>query len=115
MWNTEPAPAPFTVFGLPNQATHTTDYEIRIPWMLGLIDTRSLSAEVPGINQLVAHAQERIRSGLVAYDALTKVRADRSDLGARALLSAHGDDLGYALLLKKLRPNIAAATDAEIA
>src|SRR5271156_3235555 len=115
MWNTEPAPAPFTIFGLPNQATHTTDYEIRIPWMLGLIDTRSLSAEVPGINELVAHAQERIRSGLVAYDALTKVRADRSDPGARALLEAHGDDLGYALLLKKLRPDIGAATDAEIA
>ena len=58
----EPAPAPFTLFGLPNQATHTTDYEVSIPWMLGLIDTRSLSEEVPGINQLVAHARERIRS-----------------------------------------------------
>ena len=115
MWDTAPAPAPFTLFGLPDQATHTTDYEVKIPWMLGLIDTRSLSAEVPGINQLVAHAQERIRSGLVAYEALTKVRADRSDLDARALLTAHADDLGYALLLKKLRPDIAAASDAEIA
>src|SRR5580692_8842315 len=115
MWNTEPAPAPFTVFGLPNQATHTTDYEIRIPWMLGLIDTRSLSAEVPGINELVAHAQERIRSGLIAYDALAKVRANRGDADARAVLEAHGDDLGYALLLKKLRPDIGNASDVQIA
>jgi cytochrome d ubiquinol oxidase subunit I len=115
MWNTEPAPAPFTVFGLPNQATHTTDYEIRIPWMLGLIDTRSLSAEVPGINELVAHAQERIRSGLIAYEALAKVRANRGDADARAVLETHGDDLGYALLLKKLRPDIGNASDVQIA
>ena len=115
MWNTVPAPAPFTLFGLPNQATHVTEDEVRIPWMLGLIDTRSLTEEVPGINQLVAHAQERIRSGLVAYDALTKVRADRTDASARAVLAAHGADLGYALLLKKLRSDISAATDAEIA
>src|SRR5450432_1157459 len=115
MWNTEPAPASFTIFGLPNQATHTTDYEIRIPWMLGLIATRSLSGEVPGINELVARAQERIRSGLVAYDALAKVRADRGDADARAVLEAHGDDLGYALLLKKIRPDIGNASDAQIA
>jgi cytochrome bd ubiquinol oxidase subunit I len=115
MWNTEPAPASFTIFGLPNQATHTTDYEIRIPWMLGLIATRSLSGEVPGINELVAHAQERIRSGLVAYDALAKVRADRGDSAARSSLEAHGDDLGYALLLKKIRPDIGNASDAQIA
>jgi cytochrome d ubiquinol oxidase subunit I len=80
-----------------------------------LIATRSLSGEVPGIHELVAHAQERIRSGLIAYDALAKVRADRADAGARALLEAHGDDLGYALLLKKIRPDIANASDAQIA
>ncbi len=26
MWNTEPAPASFTVFGLPDLATHTTHF-----------------------------------------------------------------------------------------
>src|SRR6201999_2064873 len=42
MWETEPAPASFTIFGIPNMETHRTDYEIRVPWMLGLIATRSL-------------------------------------------------------------------------
>src|SRR5271168_4684020 len=41
MWQTEPAPASFTVFGLPDLATHTTKYDVRIPWVLGLIATRS--------------------------------------------------------------------------
>ena len=35
MWDTEPAPASFTLFGLPNQQTHQTDYEVKVPWMLG--------------------------------------------------------------------------------
>ena len=29
MWNTEPAPASFTVFGLPDLATHTTRYDVQ--------------------------------------------------------------------------------------
>jgi len=114
MWDTEPAPASFDLFGFPNQETHRTDDEIRIPWVLGLIATRSISAEVPGINELVVRAQERIRSGLVAYDALEKLRGDRSNAGQRALLASHGDDLGYALLLKKFRPDILNASDADI-
>ena len=114
MWNTEPAPASFTVFGLPNQETHETDYAVRVPWMLGLIATRSISGEVAGINQLVDRAERRIRSGLVAYDGLQKVRADQSDAIARAQLAAHADDLGYALLLKKIRPDVLNASDDEI-
>ena len=115
MWDTEPAPASFTLFGLPNQQTHHTDYEIKVPWMLGLIATRSISVEVPGINQLVVEARQRIRSGLIAYGALEKLRADRGDVAARADIAAHADDLGYALLLKKTRPDIRNATDADVA
>src|SRR5471032_3444600 len=61
MWNTEPAPASFTVFGLPDLATHKTRYEVKVPWVLGLIATRSTDTPVPGINQLVALAHDRIQ------------------------------------------------------
>ena len=53
MWNTEPAPASFTVFGLPDLANHVTHLEVKVPWVLGLIATRSVDTPVPGINQLV--------------------------------------------------------------
>ncbi|HUY83871.1 MAG TPA: cytochrome ubiquinol oxidase subunit I, partial [Steroidobacteraceae bacterium] len=33
MWHTKPAPASFTLFGIPDAATHTTRDAIRIPWM----------------------------------------------------------------------------------
>jgi cytochrome d ubiquinol oxidase subunit I len=114
MWDTEPAPASFTVFGLPNLANRRTDYEIKVPWMLGLIATRSIDKTVPGIKELVAHAEARIRSGLIAYDALEKLRAQPANSGERARLDSNAADLGYALLLKKIRPDIANATPDEI-
>jgi cytochrome d ubiquinol oxidase subunit I len=114
MWHTEPAPASFTVFGIPNQDTHRTDYAVRVPWMLGLIATRSIDKDVPGITELVAQAETQIRSGLLAYAALDSVKHDRTDQANRAKLEDHVADLGYALLLKKIRPDILAASDAEI-
>jgi cytochrome d ubiquinol oxidase subunit I len=113
MWQTEPAPAPFTVFGLPNSETHHTDYAVRVPWLLGLITTRSINQQVPGIVDLVDQAKTRIASGLVAYDALQKIRTDRTNADLRATLDAHADDLGYALLLKKTRADIENATPAD--
>jgi cytochrome d ubiquinol oxidase subunit I len=115
MWDTEPAPASFTVFGLPDLANRRTNYEVKVPWMLGLIATRSIDKTLPGIKELVGSAEARISSGLIAYDALEKLRAQPTDAIERARLDSNGADLGYALLLKKIRPDIANATPEEIA
>ncbi len=103
MWETEPAPAAFTAFGLPNQAERRTDYAVHIPWAMGLIGTRSLTTEIPGINDLVKQAEGRIRNGMQAYDALEEIRSHGhgeipSELRAR--FDAHSQDLGHTLLLK---------------
>lgn len=100
MYETLPAPASFTLIGLPNEETQTVDYAIHIPYVLGLIATRSLDEEVPGILELVEHAVVRINNGLIAYDALETLKLDRSNLLERARFDAHKGDLGYALLLK---------------
>ncbi len=115
MWETEPAPASFTVFGLPDLASHTTKYEVKVPWVLGLIATRSADKEVPGIHQLVDIAHTRIKDGLIAYTALQQIKADPKNAGLRTTLDAHVDNLGYALLLKRIRPDIENATEDEIA
>lgn len=116
MWETEPAPAPFTAFGFPDQEARTTHYAVHIPWVMGLIGTRSLTTEIPGINDLVAQAEERIRSGLIAYDALMTVRAERAATPAevRATFEAHSADLGFAFLLKKYVDDPREATEAQI-
>jgi cytochrome d ubiquinol oxidase subunit I len=114
MWETEPAPASFTLVGLPNLAKHKTEYAIRIPWVLGLIATRSTDKVIPGIDQLVGEAQSRIGTGLIAYKTLQQVRAHPKDEALRAGLDSHVGDLGYALLLKRFRPDIENATPQQI-
>jgi cytochrome d ubiquinol oxidase subunit I len=101
MWETEPAPAGFNLFGFPDARSREVKYAVKIPWMLGIIATRSFNQPVPGINDLVAHAEERIRNGLSAYDALEKLKQSRADSAAAAQLREHAADLGYALLLKR--------------
>jgi len=114
MWQTEPAPAPFTIFGIPNTTTRQTDYAVQVPWLLGLITTRSINQQVPGIVDLVADAKTRIASGLIGYDALQKIQGDRSNQALRTTLDDHADDLGYALLLKRYRADIENATPDQI-
>jgi cytochrome d ubiquinol oxidase subunit I len=101
MWETEPAPAGLTLFGLPDLKTHTTHAQIKIPYVLGLISTRSLDKPVEGIFQLVATAQTRIESGVIAYDGVEKLKVNPKDVSARAEFEAHKRDLGFALLLKR--------------
>jgi cytochrome d ubiquinol oxidase subunit I len=114
MWDTEPAPASFTVFGIPDMKTHTTAYEVKVPYVLGLIATRSADKEVPGIHNLVQVAKVRIKNGMIAYDALAKLKKDRTNAELRKTLEAHVADLGYALLLKKFRPDVQNATPEQI-
>jgi cytochrome bd ubiquinol oxidase subunit I len=89
-WNTEPAPAGFTVFGLPDTATHTTRDAIKIPWLLGLIATRSID--------------QRLRAG----------PPQAPDPEALRMLQAHQTDLGYAFLLLRYNDNPAQATPQQI-
>jgi cytochrome bd ubiquinol oxidase subunit I len=113
MWETEPPPASFTLFGIPDVASETTKYQVELPWVLGLIATRSLDTPVEGVKPLVAKAEVRIRSGLPAYDWLEKT-GGVPGLEIPTELEGPMRDLGYALLLKRIRPDIQNATDAQI-
>ncbi len=115
MWKTEPAPAGFNLIGIPDPQKREVRYGIRIPWVLGIITTRSFDEEVEGIDDLVANNADRIRKGLIAYDALEKYKADRSNSEAAAQLRAHASDLGYALLLKRYVADPRTADEATIA
>ncbi|PWV60121.1 cytochrome ubiquinol oxidase subunit I [Plasticicumulans acidivorans] len=110
MWETEPAPAPFVLFALPDEETRSNRFAVEIPWVLGLIATRSVDTVLPGLNQLEAEAEQRIASGAIAVSALERLRADRSDAEARATFEAHKADLGYGLLLKKYTQDVSKAT-----
>ncbi|WP_442683730.1 cytochrome ubiquinol oxidase subunit I [Stenotrophomonas sp. JC08] len=114
MWETEPAPASFNIVAWPNQSERRNEFAVHVPWAMGLIGTRSISKEMPGINALVDSAERRIVNGMRAYAALERVRADAGDREARELFAQAWPDLGYGLLLKRYRDDVQNATQAEI-
>lgn len=119
MWKTEPAPAAFTVVGIPDQAERKTHYAVQLPWVMGLIGTRSLTTEIPGIDELVELAENRIRRGIAAFDALQSIRgagsSDAIPSEAAATFENTGRYLGYAFLLRPYLDDPRDATDEQIA
>ena len=114
MWDTEPPPASFAVFGFPDVAERKTHWAIHIPWVMGLIGTRSIDGVLPGINDLVDDAEKRIGNGVKAYTAMQRLHANRDDAAARAEFESNKGDLGYALLLKRVMEDPSRASQAEI-
>ena len=110
-WETHEAPAAFTLFGIPNEETQTTDYAVKIPWVLGLIATRSVDEEVVGIKDLMVSHEARIRNGMVAYQRLQVLRSGEFTEADKAAFEDVKADLGYALLLKRYTPNVVDATE----
>ena len=79
-WETQPAPAAFTLFGIPDQNAQTNHFAIQIPYAL-----------------------------------LEQLRAGSTDQAVRDQFNNVKKDLGYGLLLKRYTPNVADATEEQIA
>ena len=60
-------------------ATREHAHAVQMPWMLGLIATRSTDTEVPGISSWSAGAKQRIINGIPAYTALRALRKNPDD------------------------------------
>lgn len=114
LWQTDPAPAPLTLFGIPDQKARATTHTIQIPYLLGLIATRSIHAPVYGIIDLVEESKDRIKSGQLAYNALSALQVDPSDKHAEDLFDANQENIGYGLLLKKYTDDVLHATEEQI-
>ncbi|GAB3021852.1 cytochrome ubiquinol oxidase subunit I [Bowmanella dokdonensis] len=105
-YETQPPPASFTLFGIPNDETQTTDYAVKIPWMMGLIATRSLDEPVLGIKDLKEQHRQKIIKGSQAYALLERVRSGQANEQELALFNANKDNLGYAMLLEPFTKEI---------
>jgi cytochrome d ubiquinol oxidase subunit I len=116
MWHTEKAPASFTVVGIPDQEARETHYAVKIPFVMGLIATRSLNKEIPGIAELEKESEQRIRNGILAYDALMKIRATKNNATPEMIaeFEKHSADLGYSFLLKRYVDDPRKATEEQI-
>jgi cytochrome bd ubiquinol oxidase subunit I len=114
MWHTEAAPAGFYAFAVPDMDARENYFTLHVPYVFGLIATRSFNTEIPGIVDLVDRAERRIRTGLPGYAALLRLQADPNDTEAKATVLEHQADLGYAMLLSAFTNDPLQATDAQI-
>ena len=110
MWETEPAPAGLNLVALPNEAEMKNDFEIKLPWVMGLIGTRSISKQIPGIIEIKEKNRERIINGIEAVKLLEALRKNPSDANTKARFDERKHDLGFGLLLKKYTSDVSAAT-----
>jgi len=110
MWETQPAPAPFTAIAWPNDMEQKNDWAVEIPWVMGLIGTRSIHKEIPGIREIKAKNRERIERGIVAVTALEELRKHRDSASAKEAFDRYKADLGFGLLLKKYVVDVRSAT-----
>lgn len=113
-WETQPAPAAFTLFGVPDQSAQHNKYAIQIPYLLGLIATRSTDTPVTGLKELLAQHEVRIRNGMKAYALLDELRQGNTDPAVRDAFNHSKKDLGYGLLLKRYTANVSDASEAQI-
>lgn len=110
MWETKPAPAGLTLLAGINEAKQKNDWEIELPYVMGIIGTRSLDKTIPGIQEIKEKNRERIENGIPAVVALEQLRNNRSDAEAEKTFKAHMHDLGFGLLLKRYIGDVSQAT-----
>jgi cytochrome d ubiquinol oxidase subunit I len=113
-WHTEPPPASFTAIGIPDQETMHTDYAVKIPWVLGLIGTRSIDEPIAGLTEILEKNRLRVRNGMKAYGLLQTLRSGEKNPATLAKFNLYKKDLGYGLLLKRYTEKVVDATDAQI-
>jgi len=114
MWHTEQPPAGLTLFGIPNEKSMKTDYALEVPYLLGIIATRSFTEPMEGINELIQQGKVKIRQGMLAYGALKKLQKNPKNAEAKKTFDKYGKYLGYGLLLKKYTENVTDATEVQI-
>ena len=114
IWHTDPAPAPMALLAWADPEQKKNTFEITVPWVAGILSTRSLDKTLPGLNDIIAQNKERITQGVVAVQALEKLRKDPKDEQAKNIFEQHKKDLGFGLLTKKYQPDSAKVTEEDI-
>lgn len=113
-WHTEAAPAAFNLIAFPNQEKMENSFALQIPYVMGIIATRSFDTPVLGLHDLMSQHEVRIRNGMKAYELLNELRSGNTDPTVRAAFNDAKKDLGYGLLLKRYTNNVSDATEAQI-
>lgn len=105
MFETEAAPAPWTVIAAPNSAEGKNSFALEIPAVGGLIVTRSFDTVIPGLNQIKVDNIEKVKLGAQALVALKELKQGiPTEEQKQAFQDQHSKYLGFGLLLTQYVP-----------
>ncbi|QJC28618.1 cytochrome bd-I ubiquinol oxidase subunit CydA [Enterobacteriaceae endosymbiont of Plateumaris consimilis] len=105
-WETQKPPASFTIIGFPNQKHQLNKYSIEIPYVLGLIATRSMNTPILGIKDLIKNHELKIHNGLKALIILEKIQNGTANDSNINYFNQIKRDLGYGFLVKQYTNDI---------
>jgi cytochrome bd ubiquinol oxidase subunit I len=114
LWKSESAPMPFNLIAFPDQAREENRDAAQIPDLLSLLVTHSLDGTVPGIDTLERQAEQRVRNGIPAVQALRLLSRNPTDATALAQFDAHKGDLGYGFLVQRYAPDLGNVSPAQV-
>lgn len=114
MWETEPAPAAMALVAFADPEKQENTFEIKVPYLAGILATRSFDKTVPGLKEIIAENKAKVASGVIAVGALEQLRKDPNNAEVKALFEQHKKDLGFGLLTKKYQNDPAKVTEADI-
>ncbi|WP_301099441.1 cytochrome ubiquinol oxidase subunit I [Otariodibacter sp.] len=113
-FETSHAPAPWNMIVIPNSKEMKNEFSISIPYAAGIIATRSIDTEIVGLKDLRVQNEQRVRTGMVAYSLLEKLRSGDYTEEDKEAFKAVQKDLGFGLLLKAYTNNVVDATEEQI-
>lgn len=100
-WETHPAPAAFNLIAFPSQSKEENLFAIQIPYIMGIITTRSTDTQVKGLKEIMAENEVKIRNGLLAYQSLEKIKAGDTSQEVQQTFDKYKADLGYGYLAQR--------------
>ena len=110
VYETENAPAGWSLIAWPDQKKHKNDFNVVLPYAGSLILTHGLNGSITGLNELIQANKLRIIRGQKALVMLEEFRKNQQNTSLIPQIQENAADLGYGLLLKKYTSDIAHAT-----
>ena len=85
-WQTQKAPAAWYAIAFPDNKTESNHLAVKIPYLLSIIATHSLTGTVEGLKPIMAKNKIKIEKGMIAFSALKKIRNGDDTAANRSLI-----------------------------
>ncbi|QJC32873.1 cytochrome ubiquinol oxidase subunit I [Enterobacteriaceae endosymbiont of Donacia semicuprea] len=105
-WETQKPPASLNVISFPNQKKQSNKFTIKIPYILGIIATRSSTKSILGLKNLIKNNELKIKNGLKALIALENIKNGCLEIKNIKIFNKYKKYLGYGFLVKQYYKNI---------